>query len=73
MDDTVDGANVLLHDGGVDAARCDGHDLVTCSVLEPDTIVGKGRGGRVRLEQNKSIKMLQNPLLIFLPHLDCHI
>ena len=53
MDDAVDGANVLLHDGGVDAARRDGHDLVTCSVLEPDTIVGKGRGRWVGLEQNK--------------------
>ena len=41
MDDAVDGADVLLHDGGVDASGRNAHALFTCPVVEPDSVVGK--------------------------------
>ena len=45
VDDAVDGADVLLDDGGVDAAPLRRHQLVPLRVVEPDA-VGRQRGGR---------------------------
>ena len=44
VDDAVDGSDVLLQDGGVDApSRCR-HPLLARPVVEPDPVVGQ-RGG----------------------------
>ena len=45
VDDAIDGADVLLHDGGIDAAPLHRHKLIPLRVVEPDPI-GSQRGGR---------------------------
>ena len=51
VDHAVDGADVLLHDGGVDAAPLHRHQLIPLRVVEPDAIGGERGGGRESLQQ----------------------
>ena len=44
VDDAVDGADVLLYDGGIDPAAADRHLLVARRVVKPDAVLRQRRG-----------------------------
>jgi hypothetical protein len=53
VDNAVDGADVLLVDGRVDAARRHRHSLLARTVVEPDAVVRQRRRGGIGLEDFK--------------------
>jgi hypothetical protein len=53
VDDAVDGADVLLVDGRVDAARRHRHSLLARTVVEPNAVVRQRRRSGIGLEDFK--------------------
>ncbi len=53
VDDAVDGADVLLVDGRVDASGRHRHSLLARSVVEPDAVVRQRRRSGIGLEDFK--------------------
>ena len=52
MDDAVDGADVLLHHGGVHTAPLHSHQLVSLRVVKPNSICGERSGRRESLQHS---------------------
>ena len=59
VDDAVDGADVLLDDGGIDPAAADRHLLVARRVVKPDAVLRqrRGRGEGLKLERKVSCEV----------------